>query len=109
MTNADVFRVSTVVFMFVLFGGCAHKTVDGVSPDQAVRIDRKLVREAVTFGPGAEDGAVIPDVSSPCLHAEIVSEHKEDSGRVWVEKVRKWTLQCDAQILGIPSSSRKVK
>jgi hypothetical protein len=106
MSKTKVFKIMGTVVVVGLFGACAHQNVESVTPEQAVRIDRKLVREAVTFGPGAADGAVIPEVSSPCLHAEMVTEHKEAGGRVWVEKVRKWTLQCDAQILGVPSSKR---
>jgi len=95
-----------VVLLAVVSEGCVHKEVGTVSPDQAARIDRKLVREVVTFGPGANEGAVIPDLSSPCLHADVVPEHKEDGGRVLVEKHRRWHLQCDAQILGIPARGK---
>lgn len=106
MMNVRQFLCFSAVMGVVICGGCAHQKVDGVSPDQATRIDRRLVKEAVTFGPGAEDGATIPDVSSPCLHAEVVPEHKEDGGRILVERHRRWQLQCDAQILSIPSSNR---
>ena len=107
MMKTRLFMNSVVVISLVSFGGCAHKTVDAVSSDQAARIDRKFIKDSVTYGPGAEDGAVIPEVSSPCLHAEVVPEHLESGGHVLVEKHRQWHLQCDSQILGIPVSRRK--
>jgi len=84
----------------VLAVGCAHAPVNNVSPDEAARINRKLVRNAVSFGPGAEVGAVVPDVSAPCLRAEVVPE-TVSSNRL-VEKHREWVLDCDVRLLGIP-------
>ena len=86
--------------------GCASKPADSVSADQAARINRKLVKNAVSFGPGAEDNAVVPDVSSPCLHAEIVPEKIE--GNKLIEKHREWALDCDVRLLGIPVEKTKV-
>jgi hypothetical protein len=78
-----------------------------VSPEEAARINHKLVRNAVTFGPGADNGAVVPDVSAPCLRAELVPEHLEDSGRTLIEKHREWHLNCDVQLLGIAAHGGK--
>lgn len=67
----------------------------------------RLVRNAVTYGPGAEAGAMVPDVSSPCLRAELVPEHREDNGRKLIEKHREWRLDCDVQFLGISKPGGK--
>jgi hypothetical protein len=87
------------VILTGLMVGCAHTPPGNVSPDEAARLNRKLVRNAVSFGPGAEDGAVVPEVSSPCLHADIVDEKIE--GNKLIEKHREWMLDCDVRLLGI--------
>lgn len=84
--------------------GCAHGRAENVAPEDAARINRKLVRNAVSFGPGAEDGAVVPEVSSPCLRAEMVPERTETNRLI--EKHREWVLDCDVRLLGIPDERR---
>lgn len=85
-------------------GACAAPAVNDATPEQAARIDRKLVRNAVVFGPGAEDGAVVPDISTPCLRAVIVDE--ERTPKKIVEKHREWYLECDVSLLGIPKKKK---
>jgi len=85
--------------------GCAHQPIESVSKEEAARIDRRLVRNAVNFAPGSESGAVVPDVSSPCLQAEIVDEKIE--GNRLIEKHREWTLGCDVRLLGIPKVAER--
>lgn len=58
----------------------------------------------MTFGPGAETGAVVPDVSSPCLRAEMVAERVENNKLI--EKHREWTLDCEVRLLGIPQGGK---
>ena len=87
--------------------GCAHKHVNPVSEDEAARIDRTLVKEAVVYEPGSKDGAVVPDISAPRLRATWVPERQEN-GRL-IEAHREWALEGDVTILGIPKSLRKLK
>lgn len=79
---------------------CATPSANDATPEQAARIDRKLVKDAVVFEPGAEDGAVVPEISAPCLRAVIVPELREPK-RI-VERHREWILDCDVSLLGIP-------
>lgn len=91
----------------VLLSGCAHKSVDSVGTPDAARIDRKLVRSAVVFDPGAEDDAVVPDVSSPRIRAVIIPEHIDDNGTRLVERHREWLLDGSVVLLGTPSVAKK--
>ena len=79
--------------------------MNDATPEQAARIDRKLVKDAVLFEPGAEEGAVAPEVSAPCLRAVMVEERREPK-RI-IERHREWFLDCDVSLLGIPASKRK--
>lgn len=91
----------------ILLSGCAHKAADPVSSSDAARIDRKLVRDAVVFEPGTEDGATIPEVSSPRIRAILVPEHIDDNGTRLVESHREWLLDGSVVLLGTPSASKK--
>jgi hypothetical protein len=86
---------------------CAHAKPDAVSAAEAARIDRKLVRDSVVYDPGAKDGAVVPDISSPQLRAIIVEERVE--GNRLIERHREWILEGDVSLLGIPAAARKTK
>lgn len=90
------------VGMALAVSACAHSKPDTVPENEAVRIDRKLVREAVVFEPGTKDGAVVPDLSAPRIRAILVPEHVEN-GRL-VEKHREWQLEGDVLILGTPQA-----
>lgn len=87
--------------------GCAHSKVAPVSEDEAARIDRVLVKDAVVYEAGAKEGAVVPDISAPRLRAIWVPERIEN-GRL-IEAHREWLLEGDVTILGIPKAQRKVK
>lgn len=79
---------------------CAHSKVETVDPNEASRIDRKLVRDAVVFETGSRDGAVVPEISAPQLRAIIVEEHID--GNRLVERHREWVLEGESVLLGIP-------
>ena len=78
---------------------CAHRETK-VEPKDAARLEPQLVRETVVYGPGAERGAVVPEISAPRLKAEWVGE-KVENGRL-VEAHREWVLEGDVVILGTP-------
>ncbi len=95
-----------MMVLLVGMGGCAHLPSDqSVPPSEAARLDRSLVRNAVTFDPGTELGAVVPDVSAPSLHAIWVDEHRE--GNRLVEAHREWLLDGQVLLLGIPKPTPK--
>ncbi len=97
----------SAVFLVALGSACAHQKVENASPEEASRIDRKLVKESVVFEPGAKDGASIPDVSAPRLRAIWVEERIE--GNRLIEAHREWLLEGDVTLLGIPRSQKKAK
>ena len=97
-------QLCTVAFV-VTFAGCAHGSASGVAPEDAAKLDRKLVRDAVVFDPGTKDGAVVPEISAPSLRAMMVPEHVENNRLV--EKHREWVLEGDVAILGIPNIQSK--
>jgi hypothetical protein len=78
---------------------CAHREAK-VEPKDAARLEPRLVRETVVYGPGAETGAVVPEISAPRLRAEWIRE-KVENGRL-VEAHREWVLEGDVIILGTP-------
>ncbi len=89
--------------MTLILASCAHNkpTDETISPENAAKFNRKLVRESVVFEDGARDGAVVPNVSAPRLRAVIVPEHIENNRLS--EKHREWILEGDVSLLGIPN------
>jgi hypothetical protein len=85
--------------------GCATHPVNNVTVDQAAKLDRQLVKDAVVYEPGTESGAVVPEISAPRLRAILVPEHVE--GSRLVEAHREWVLEGDVSILGIPKKGKK--
>jgi hypothetical protein len=80
--------------------GCATSKPKEVTPDQAAKLDRQLVKDAVIYEPGTEKGATVPEISAPRLHAILVPERVENNRLV--ERHREWILEGDVTILGIP-------
>lgn len=89
-----------VILLFGIVSGCAHKSIDKVSPDDAAKLDQNLVRDAVVFEPGTKDGAVVPEISAPRLRAIWIGERIE--GNRLIEAHREWILEGDITLLGIP-------
>ena len=94
------------VFLVIVFAwslsSCSHgQNSNDVSPEQAAKIDRKLVRDAVVFEQGTKDGAIVPELSAPRLRAVWVAE-KVENNRL-IEAHREWILEGEINILGIPS------
>jgi hypothetical protein len=99
--KSSIIRLSAAALALCAIGvGCATSKPPEVTPDQAAKLDRKLVKEAVIYEPGTEQGAVVPEISAPRLHAIAIPEHIEN-GRL-VEKHREWILEGNVSILGIP-------
>ena len=88
-------------------GACAAPAVNDATPEQAARIDRKLVKDAVVFEPGTKEGAIIPEISAPSLRA-IWVEEKRDGNRL-VEAHREWILEGNVSLLGIPKKRAVTK
>lgn len=84
------------------FGACAAPAVNDAKPEQAARIDKKLMKDAVVFEPGTKEGAVVPEISAPSLRAVWVPEKIE--GNRLVEAHREWILEGDVSLLGIPNT-----
>ncbi len=82
--------------------GCAHNSSFETDENKALKFDRKLVREAVVFENGTQNGAVVPEISAPRLRALWIPEKKEN-GRL-IEAHREWLLEGDVSILGIPKA-----
>ena len=97
----NLFYILSVLLTVSVFG-CAHsKPVDEeVSPSDAAKFNRKLVRESVVFESGAKEGAVVPEVSAPRLRAMIVPERVENNRLI--ERHREWILDGEVTLLGIP-------
>ncbi len=98
--------------MWIVLGiglsACAHTEPNGAVPiNEAARLERVLIRNSVTFDPGTEQGAVVPDVSAPSLHAVWVEEHRE--GNRLIEGHREWLLDGQIVLLGIPKSAPNKK
>lgn len=95
-----------LIWILIVFGvsGCAHKTPAPVSDQEAARLNRNLVREAVVFEPGSEQGAIVPDVSSPRLRAKWIEEHRENNHLI--EAHREWFLEGDVVLLNIPKPAQ---
>lgn len=87
--------------------GCASAPSKDVPPDKELKLDRELVRNAVIYDPGTKNGAVVPEVSAPRLHAIYVPETR--NGNRIDEAHRAWVLEGDVTILGIPSKGSGVK
>lgn len=100
------FRNQLGLALLMICSACAHTKVDTVSPEDAARLDRKLVKRSVIFEPGAEEGATVPDISAPLLRAVIVPEHLEGTNRL-VERHREWILEGDVSLIGIPTKGGK--
>ena len=86
---------------------CAHNKMpndEDVSPDEAAKFNRKLVRESVVFEPGSKDGAVIPDVAAPRLRAVMVPERVENNRLI--EAHREWLLEGEVSLIGIPPQEK---
>lgn len=96
----DFIRLGAAVLMLSV-SGCAHTKPDEVKESEAARINRALVKDAVVFEPGTQDGAVVPDLSAPRLRAILVPEHV-DNGRL-IEAHREWQLEGEVMFLGIPA------
>jgi hypothetical protein len=93
-----------IVIMAVTMWGCSHGRAvrpDGESPS---RLGPDVMREAVVFEAGTKDGAVVPEISAPSLHAVIVEEKIE--GNRLIERHREWILEGEVQLLGIPKDSK---
>lgn len=92
----------SLIWILVVLGvsGCAHKAPVPVSEEEAARLNRSLVREAVVFEPGSEQGAIVPDVSSPRLRAKWIEERRENNHLI--EAHREWFLEGDVVLLAIP-------
>lgn len=81
---------------------CSHsRPSESVPPEEAAKLNRKLVRESVVFESGAKDGAVVPEISAPQLRAVLVPERIENNRLI--ESHREWVLEGDVSLLGIPS------
>lgn len=94
-------QIATAVAVCAAIGaGCASSKPKEVTPDQAAKLDRKLVKDAVVYEPGTEQGAIVPEISAPRLHAILVREHIENNRLI--ETHREWELEGDVSILGIP-------
>lgn len=98
------FRSSILILLVGISSGCAHKAPVSISEQEAARLDRNLVREAVVFEPGAETNAIVPDVSAPRLRAVFVKGHREGTNR-YTESRREWLFEGDVVLLGIPDSA----
>lgn len=103
MNHKFDFKLILWSLCFVM-GACAHgeKKVD---PKDAARLDPKLVRETVVYEPGAEAGAVVPEISAPRLRAIWVPE-KVENGHL-TEAHREWQMEGDVVILGTPQRRPK--
>ena len=104
---SKIFAFIFCVAVMPLTVGCSHSQTRPVSEDEAVRLDRTLVKDSVVYEVGAKDGAVVPDISAPRLRAIMVPEHQEN-GRL-IEAHREWALEGDVAILGTPKPQRKSK
>lgn len=86
-----------------MISGCAHKkTQDEVSINEASRLDKRLIRDAVVFEQGTKDGAIVPEISSPRIRAIWVPEKIESNGTRLIEAHREWILDGDVTLLGTP-------
>lgn len=94
-----------IIFSFCSVFGCAHKSADKVSPEQAAKLEQNLVRDAVVFEVGTKDGAVVPEISAPRLRAIWVGERIE--GNRLIEAHREWILEGDVTLLGIPKGRQR--
>lgn len=95
-----IFQCKLILYSFcIVFVSCSHgeKKVD---PKDAARLDPMLVRETVVYEPGAEVGAVVPEISAPRLRATWVAE-KIENGHL-TEAHREWQIEGDVVILGTP-------
>ena len=92
------------VLLSLMFVSCAHGPANSASPEEAARLDRKLVKETVVYEPNAKEGAVVPDVSAPGLRAIWVEERIE--GQRLIEAHREWLLEGDVTLLGIPKTKQ---
>jgi hypothetical protein len=86
---------------------CAHGDhgSGGARGGDGLTLGNEVVQGAVTFEPGAKEGAVVPEVSSPQLRAVIVEERIE--GNRLIERHREWQLDGHVQLLGIPHQSEE--
>lgn len=70
-----------------------------------VKLGSEIVQGAVTFEPGAEVGAVVPEISAPRLRGMMVEEKIE--GNRLIERHREWLIDGEVQLLGIPIEAKK--
>lgn len=98
-----ILTLLTAAGFTMLAASCAHNRPSDVSPEEAARFDRNLVRETVVFEANTKSGATVPDVSSPQLRAVWIPERVE--GNRLIEAHREWILEGDVSILGIPKQS----
>ena len=80
--------------------GCAHGGVAKEKPGVEIQLGPEVVQGAVTFEPGTQDGAIVPEVSAPRLRAIRVEEKIE--GNRLIERHREWVLDGEPRLLGIP-------
>jgi hypothetical protein len=100
-------KVFVIAMSCIWIAGCSHSKIEEVREEDAARINRKLVKQTVVYEPGAEDGAVVPDLSAPQLRAMMIPEHIEN-GRL-VEKHREWQLEGEVTLLGTPAPIKRGK
>lgn len=72
-----------------------------------MKLGSEIVQGAVTFEPGAEVGAVVPEVSAPRPRGIMVEEKIE--GNRLIERHREWLIDGEVQLLGIPIDLEKRK
>ena len=101
----QISRNSLCVFGLLGLAACAHTSASRVDTTDAVKLDKKLVRESVIFEADAKNGAVVPEISAPRLRAVWIPERTENDRLV--EAHREWILDGDVTILGIPHSQPK--
>ena len=71
-------QISSLIVAISLVG-CAHTPTSEVAPEDAAKLDRKLVKDSVVFEDGTKDGAVVPEISSPRLRAVLMPERVENN------------------------------
>ena len=85
--------------------GCAHGGAEKEKRGVEIKLGPEVVQGAVTFEPGTQDGAIVPDISAPRLRAVMVEEKIE--GNRLIERHREWLLDGEPRLLGIPVEVKK--
>lgn len=100
-----IFKAMSVVAITAALVGCAHGQTSSVEPEDAAKLDRKLVKDAVVFDPGTKDKAVVPEIAAPGLRAVFVARHLEGPRHLVGEHVD-WFLDGDVSILETESQKQ---